>query len=178
MQYEEREVVGFPYVVSTNGDVWSLAGRNRVVRKTRRLLRFTSNTYQRMQLVALDGTKRVTTRHRLIAETLLPNPLGLPEVNHKNGRKGDNRIENLEWVTHQENIQHAWQMGLMDTPKRRRSRWKKLTLLKAMHIAKSPDSQKELARRYKVDQSRISQIRKRYAVAPKSQSLTAEPVLC
>lgn len=50
--------------------------------------------------------------HRLIAETLIPNPLSKPEVNHKNGDRQDNKINNLEWVTSSENSIHAVQLGL------------------------------------------------------------------
>jgi hypothetical protein len=49
--------------------------------------------------------------HRLIAEAFIPNSLGKPNINHKNGAKWDNRIENLEWCTQSENVQHSFDNG-------------------------------------------------------------------
>ena len=54
-----------------------------------------------------DGASITRSAHRLVALAFIPNPDGLPEVNHINEDKTDNRVENLEWVTSHDNNEHS-----------------------------------------------------------------------
>lgn len=58
-----------------------------------------------------QGIEKNVFVHRLVAEAFIPNPDNLPQVNHINSKKDDNRVENLEWITNQQNVQHAYDFG-------------------------------------------------------------------
>ena len=57
-------------------------------------------------------SKKLVFVHRLVAEKYIPNPNNLPQVNHKDGNKLNNNVENLEWVDNLENRAHAVKTGL------------------------------------------------------------------
>ena len=71
---------------------------------------------ERNRYLAVDlynnGQRSTRGVHILVAEAFIPNPEGKPEVNHKDGNKYNNCVDNLEWVTHKENCEHAWRTGL------------------------------------------------------------------
>lgn len=58
-----------------------------------------------------DGLNRNHSIHRLVAEAFIPNPLNLSDVNHKDGNKQNNCVENLEWCSRSENLAHAVKIG-------------------------------------------------------------------
>ncbi len=67
--------------------------------------------YRGVGMKVARKTNRVKLVHRLVAQAFIPNPDGLPEVNHKNLDKYDNRVENLEWTTKVGNQEHAAKRG-------------------------------------------------------------------
>lgn len=59
-----------------------------------------------------EGVKKKRYIHRLVAQHFIPNPEFKKEVNHKDGDKSNNHVDNLEWCTRLENEKHAWHTGL------------------------------------------------------------------
>lgn len=72
----------------------------------------TKKGYLHVDMSTLDGKRKSELVHRLVAKEFIPNPKNYPQVNHINGLKDDNRVENLEWCDNSMNQLHAYKMGL------------------------------------------------------------------
>jgi hypothetical protein len=114
---EWRDIPGYEgiYQISSNGDVIRLAGSPKC-KKTRPIKAFVSTGGYVVVALTRNSKPRSLGVHRLVCWAFLGEQGDL-WVNHKNGVKTDNRLENLEYVTPAENAQHAYDMGLQ--PSRR-----------------------------------------------------------
>jgi len=125
---------------------------------------------KKYQQVTLSKKCKSSTKtvHRLVAQAFIPNPNNLAEVNHIDANTKNNCVDNLEWCTRYENMQHAKENGLIKAPKREKNHWynkfgkdhirsKKITQLsKNDEIIKEWDSLADVKRDLGIFQSNIS----------------------
>lgn len=62
--------------------------------------------------ITVSGKRHTCSVHRLVAQCFIPNPYKLPEVNHKDANKLNNKVSNLEWCNRKGNLDHAAKLGL------------------------------------------------------------------
>ena len=156
-----KDVCGYEglYKVDENGNVFSVRN-NKLLKR----MMFPSG-YEYVHLCNGKGKTKLFRVHRLVAETFIPNPNNLPEVNHKDGDKLNNNVKNLEWCTNLENMRHSVETGLRNI-KGENNPSAKLTVKDVVNIRKEyiPKSKEfgtvALARKYGVTNVMIGKIRR------------------
>lgn len=153
-----KSVIGYNgvYQVSNLGRVKKITKNGEIIMKNNlnhigyNLIRFSRN-----------GIQKGTSVHRLVAIHFLFNLDNKREVNHKNGIKTDNRVENLEWVSSSENTRHAVKMGLHNGRKGESHHNSKISEKDATFIKYDSNhlTSNELADKYNIHKTQVNDIR-------------------
>lgn len=136
-----KKICDFPnYIVTTDGNIFNKNGIKLKQQKTR-------NGYLRVSLSNNSVKHKHMLVHRLVAKAFIPNPNNLPQVNHINQNKTDNRVENLEWCTALENLNHS---NIIE-----KASVAKFTKVQCVTTGEIFNSIKEAANKYKLHHSNI-----------------------
>lgn len=103
----------------------------------------------------INGVAKYFHVHRLVAEAFIPNPENKPQVNHVNGVKNDNRVENLQWMTDSENKLHRYR--ILKQPNNNKLTKEIANKIRSEYIPRKNSTYK-LAKVYSVSPSLISMV--------------------
>lgn len=152
-----KDVVGYErfYQISNKGNVFS--------KRLNRLLKLNTNQGYKTLTINVNGSCKFVKVHRLVAIAFIDNPLNKKFVNHINGNKQDNTVENLEWVTSQENNNHAYSIGLNSGLKgengsNAKLTWDKVRKIRQLKLENSSITRTELSKLMSVHTSTIRKI--------------------
>jgi len=158
-----KDIPGYEhlYAVTEDGKVWSYSSKKFLKPSTHR------NGYLKLTL-SKNGKVFTKQVHRLIAQTFIENPLNLPMVNHIDGVKDNNKVDNLEWVSYMDNMRHAMNTGLSkgdssligENPMQ----------MKTMYT--SGNTIKEIAKYYRCGETKVYQVLKNLGVKVKRKPLS------
>lgn len=113
---EWKDIKGYEdkYQVSNYGRIkslWMWTG-DKYIKREKILSNILSGNGYFYVALSKDGSVKRFKVNRLVAEAFIDNPYNFPITNHKDGDKQNNKVSNLEWCSHSENLRHAYKMGL------------------------------------------------------------------
>ena len=157
------------YEVDEQGSIWSLP---RTVTRSdgsmqrwpgQQLKTFSNAAGYLIVRLSRPGLRKMARVHRIVAETFLPNPCGLPEVNHLDGVRSNAKASNLEWCTPSGNRHHAFHvLGSIKMPENGKLSQEIAHAIREEHVA-GICGYKRLAKKYGVNPSCIRDILKQRA---------------
>jgi len=168
-----KDIEGYEglYAVSESGDIWSykktspIGINGGVVERGGLFLKPSQsgrNKHQRVVLIK-DRKRKQHFVHRLVAKAFIPNPSGLPFINHKDCDPTNNHVDNLEWCTAKENSIHAYQNGRWTPPdqsgsKNSNAKFCNEDIVKIRELHKKTGNCSQIAHQYNVNPKTINQI--------------------
>ena len=156
------EVSNLGNVRSVDRKMWCVPNNSYSLIKSKLLVPSTNNSkgYERVQLCK-NGKKTTESVHRLVALAFIPNPENKPQVNHIDGIKTNNNVENLEWCTNQENREHKIRvLGPWEPVRGSKNHMSKLKEEDVFNIVKllKTKTATDIAKLYNVAQTTITEI--------------------
>lgn len=161
------------FLVSSDGRVRSLDrtvysaipqhNGSRIVRGKEKSLQL----HKKTGYVMVHAKGKLLLLHRLVAKAFIPNPQELPEVNHKDGNKQNNRVDNLEWITRHQNARHAHNNGFYDNARKLSSERNRGA---GSHLARMNETSVKEIRQFRADGFSCAWIANRYGITASNVS--------
>lgn len=142
------------YKVSSDGKVYRVKKNGEL---KERVCTVSSNRYKTV-VMSNCGAISGSTVHRLVAEAFLPNPNNLPCVNHIDGNKLNNNVDNLEWCTYKENSEHAIDSGVSFARKNQKKATVKANQSRAIMTAEEASDMLEMKETLKMSCKEIAEL--------------------
>jgi hypothetical protein len=150
-----RDIAGYEgrYAVTSDGRIWSYPKPKAFASHKGRWLKPSMNSdgYPCVSMIDSEGRKVTRRVHRFVAAAFLENPSQLPQVNHKDGNKTNNHVENLEWCSNSENMAHAYRVGLMPPTTEKQMRARSKSVQKATAVAAARAAEIRMARQKEME---------------------------
>ena len=158
-QQEEKMISSGKWKNIKQNDGYLISNEGQVFSKFTREEKILTNRDDGYQVVVLSKNNKSESYyiHRLVATAFIPNPENLPEVNHKDGNKSNNIVDNLEWVTTSDNILHSYEALKRVRPKDYSPKRQKIAMLDDKgNILKTYPSMREAERQLNLSNGVIS----------------------